>query len=323
MSRYFIIGGSGFIGSSFIEKIIQEDPEYLIFVYSRNEFSQFCLKNKLCNDAKVKFIIGDIKDFSSLNNYFSLTEPDYVIIASALKRIETCEENPKEAMLVNALGVENVCRASLGKNIKSVLYVSTDKADNPMCVYGYTKSLGESIIKSYSNKFKETNFCITRFANVLNSTGSVIPLFKELISKNRNIMLRGNDMTRFFITSNRSSQIIWDAIFNRNNLHYDSGNVLIPKCSSFRIKDLAEIMVRSSCIDIELCESFSYERTKESLVSVASLQFLKYETDEYYILDLNCDKGIKFIIDDVYSDNSKFLLSKEKLEMLLKAENIL
>ena len=86
MSRYFIIGGSGFIGSSFIEKIIQEDPEYLIFVYSRNEFSQFCLKNKLCNDAKVKFIIGDIKDFSSLNNYFSLTEPDYVIIASALSR---------------------------------------------------------------------------------------------------------------------------------------------------------------------------------------------------------------------------------------------
>jgi FlaA1/EpsC-like NDP-sugar epimerase len=331
MSNFLIIGGSGFIGKAFAEKVLSAYYDH-VFLFARDESSLHmarmeikALSNPDCT-RDVGTYVGDIKDPISIKKAIKATCADYIIVTSALKRIEVCEENPVEAVAINVMGLENVCRmATECDTVKGVLFTSTDKAASPCGVYGSTKAIGEVIMRNYAKQFPHIKFVTTRFANVLNSTGSVIPIFKKLIEKNQNLIVRGSNnfpMTRFFLTKTQSSQVMWDALFGIEECK--SGNILVPHCESFYLNHLAEIMIEESGKPIEITwvKPLPYEKLHESLLSPESLQHVSGVVDDYYILDYNI-----LLKEDVgqalSSDSAKCRLEKEQLRSILKQEKII
>jgi len=214
-------------------------------------------------------------------------------------------------MKVNALGVDNVCRAaSESENVEAVIYTSTDKASFPSGVYGHTKAIGESIMKSYS-KLYDKKFVTARFANVLGSTGSVIPIFKDRIKSGKSLVLRDEHMTRFFLSKEDAVKTLV------NSLTIDSGNIIVPLCTSMRIKDLAEIMIERSNKDIgiKVSSPLPYEKIDESLISGKGLRNIVEKRGNYFVLDIEHVSNNEE--QDLISNNEDFLLNKEGLRKFL------
>ncbi len=323
--KFLVIGGAGTIGSAFVRGALAADPSCSMSIFSRSEASRhaFLSENpELIKD--VGFFIGDIKDIAAVRKCLRVLNPTHIVVTAAMKRIEVCEENPVEALQVNALGIDNVCRAALEcPSVEAVLYTSTDKASDPIGVYGNTKALAEAIVRNYAREFPFKRFLITRFANVLNSTGSVIPIFRKRISQGLPLQVRG-DMTRFFITETTAAKTIWDALFGKDLFLYENGNVLIPFCNSMKIADLANIMVEHSGKDIPVVytEPLPFEKMDELLISADGERHYKGHNHTYAILDLenvsNYKTGRSFI-----SSDPETLLTKEKLYSYLKSCGIL
>jgi len=187
MTNYLVIGGAGTIGSAFVDKVLSESADNTVCVFSRSELNHHNLKSNLSHfKNRIGFYMGDIKDIDSVRKCVLATNPNVIIITAAVKRIEVCEENPVESLLVNSVGVDNVCCIAVeSDSVGTVLFTSTDKASDPIGVYGNTKAIAEAIIRNYSKTFSHKRFISTRFANVLNSNGSVIPIFKNLIKNNK------------------------------------------------------------------------------------------------------------------------------------------
>jgi UDP-N-acetylglucosamine 4,6-dehydratase/5-epimerase len=323
MSNFLVIGGTGTVGKAFVKKALLY-PENNVCIFSRSESTQHSIKTELSSyERRLGFYVGDIKDINSIKKCILATNPRWIVVTSALKRIEVCEANPYEAVAVNVTGIDNVCRAATecGK-VQSIAYTSTDKAANPVGVYGCTKAISEVLMKRYAQNFPNMNFVITRFANVLGSTGSVIPIFRNLISQKKPIIVRG-DMTRFFLTQDQAADTIWKALFfGLGRGKYDSGDILIPKCKSFRIPDLANIMCRRfGEVPIERQPALSYEKNDEVLVSKAALSFVKLVTDEYFVLNL--DNKHVTCEEELLSNDPKALLSEEQFEKILIEKGII
>lgn len=324
MKNYLIIGGSGFVGRAFAERVLSASKDNSVCIFSRNEFFQHSVKILLKPYLdRVGFFIGDVKDLEAVRKCVRITHADCIVVTSAIKRIEVCEDNPAESVLVNVIGIENVCKvAAESDSVQCVLYTSTDKAADPVGVYGHTKAISEAIMNRYAKQFPSIKFCTTRFANVLGSTGSVIPIYQNLIRHQQPLVVRGNKMTRFFLTQHQASQVMWDAIYSFGDI-YSSGNVLIPKCKSFKIIELAEIMCEQNgfASSIVETESLSYEKIDEVLVSKSALGFKKCELDNYYILDI--EKRKHHEEPEILSSDARVLLSKDELRNILLEQKII
>ena len=236
-----ITGGTGSFGETilnyFLSKKIKE-----IRIFSRDEKKQDDLRKKY-NNSKLKFYIGDVRDYQSVLN--CVRGSDYIFHAAALKQVPSCEFYPMEAVKTNILGTENVLDAAIKCSVKRVIVLSTDKAVYPINAIGISKAMMEKVAIQKSHTTKKTIINITRYGNVMGSRGSVIPLFIKQILNNLPITITDPEMTRFNINMNEAIDL---TIYSLINLK--GGEIFVPKIPSFRIIDLAKAISNESKIKV-------------------------------------------------------------------------
>ena len=234
--KILVTGGVGSIGSQLVRKLLTLDPA-IIRVLDNNETGLFDLEQDL-HSNKIRTLVGDIRDKERL--VVAMDGIDFVFHASALKHVPLCEYNPFDAVKTNVLGTQNVLEAALAQEVEKVINVSTDKAVSPTNVMGATKLLAErlTISANYYRGNKRTIFSSVRFGNVLNSRGSVIPLFLKQIRDGGPVTLTDEDMTRFFMDIPTAVDLIITA-----NRIAKGKEIYILKMPAIKILDLAEVMI--------------------------------------------------------------------------------
>lgn len=273
-----ITGGTGSFGKSFTRYVLKHYHPKKIIIYSRDEYKQFVMQNELKEYAPVmRYFIGDVRDKDRLKRAFEGV--DYVIHAAALKQVPACEYNPNEAIRTNINGAQNVIDAALDTNVKKVIALSTDKAVNPVNLYGGTKLVSDKLFvaaNAYSGT-KDISFAIVRYGNVAGSRGSIIPLFHNII-KNGGTELPITDMrmTRFWISLTEGVELVIKALREANG-----GETFISKIPSFRVPDLAEAMLPGCRLkEIGIRPG---EKLHEIMVTTED-SFNTYEYDKHYIV---------------------------------------
>lgn len=240
-----ITGGTGSFGQKFTEELLRRYDVKRIVIYSRDEFKQDEMQKKF-SDLKIRFFIGDVRDAERLN--FAMRGIDFVVHAAALKQVVAAEYNPIECIKTNIMGAENVIKSALKNDVIKVLALSTDKAVSPANLYGATKLASDKLFVSSNNIVgkQKTRFSVVRYGNVIGSRGSVLPYFLELKkNKIKNLPITDSSMTRFFVTLDEGVDFSIKC-FER----MIGGEILIPKCSSIRIIDLAKVVNPSAKIKI-------------------------------------------------------------------------
>ena len=273
-----ITGGTGSFGKSFTRYVLKHYHPKKIIIYSRDEYKQFVMQNELKEYASVmRYFIGDVRDKDRLKRAFEGV--DYVIHAAALKQVPACEYNPNEAIRTNINGAQNVIDAALDTSVKKVIALSTDKAVNPVNLYGGTKLVSDKLFvaaNAYSGT-KDISFAIVRYGNVAGSRGSIIPLFHNII-KNGGTELPITDMrmTRFWISLTEGVELVIKALREAKG-----GETFISKIPSFRVPDLAEAMLPGCRLkEIGIRPG---EKLHEIMVTTED-SFNTYEYDKHYIV---------------------------------------
>lgn len=239
-----VTGGTGSFGKCFTKYVLDRYDVKKIIIYSRDEFKQWSMENEfrvLYPDkvSKLRFFIGDVRDLDRFKR--ACQGVDYIVHAAALKQVPACEYNPNEAIKTNINGAMNIIEAALDCNVKKVVALSTDKAVNPVNLYGGTKLVSDKLFiaaNAYAGE-KDVNFSIVRYGNVAGSRGSIIPFFKSLIEKGETeLPITDFRMTRFWISLTQGVELVIKALAEANG-----GETFISKIPSFKITDLAEAML--------------------------------------------------------------------------------
>lgn len=232
-----ITGGTGSFGKKYTEIILKKYKPNKIIIFSRDELKQYEMAHSF-TDKCMRYFIGDVRDVERLNE--AMDGVDYVIHAAALKHVPVAEYNPMECIKTNINGAENVIRAAIKNNVKKVIALSTDKAANPINLYGATKLASDKLFVAANNMVgkRETRFSVVRYGNVTGSRGSVIPLFNKLISEGAaELPITDEKMTRFLITLEDGVNFVL-----KNFERMYGGEIFIPKIPSMKITDLAKAM---------------------------------------------------------------------------------
>lgn len=235
-----ITGGTGSFGKAFAKYVLEHYSPKKIIIYSRDEFKQLLMQNEFKQyKEKMRFFIGDVRDKERLARAFEGV--DYVIHAAALKQVPTCEYNPAEAIKTNIHGAQNVIDAALDSGVKKVVALSTDKAVNPVNLYGGTKLVSDKLFiaaNAYAGN-KDISFSIVRYGNVAGSRGSVIPFFHDIIQNGgKELPITDYRMTRFWISLEEGVELVVKALEEARG-----GETFISKIPSFKVTDLAEAML--------------------------------------------------------------------------------
>ncbi|MFA6513912.1 MAG: SDR family NAD(P)-dependent oxidoreductase [Patescibacteria group bacterium] len=229
-----ITGGTGSWGNELTKQMLEKEPKQII-VYSRSELQQVNMQRKF-NDPKIKFIIGDIRDYNQVKKAFKGV--DYVFHLAALKHVPICEEQPDEAIKTNILGTQNVIEAAKENGIKKVIDVSTDKAVNPFNFYGMTKAVGERLIINANTSSSKTKFVCIRGGNVLGTNGSVVPFFIDQIKRFNTISITDKNMTRYYMTQEQAISLLFKAA--EDSL---GGETFVMKMPACKMVDLVEVLI--------------------------------------------------------------------------------
>jgi FlaA1/EpsC-like NDP-sugar epimerase len=229
-----ILGGTGFLGKALITEILKYNPNTII-IYSRDEVKHFNLTKTFPNNPTIQSIIGDIRDYDHL---LRVTKNiDIVFHAAALKRIDILEDNVEESIKTNIIGSLNVFNACVANQVSKVIFISTDKACSPVNTYGACKFISEKIFTNYNQNKSSTKCMVARYGNVLDSTGSVIPIFIAKIKNGEDIPLTHIRMTRFIISKEEAVALVFDA------LRYGvGGEVFIKRLPALKVIDLIEVL---------------------------------------------------------------------------------
>lgn len=239
-----VTGGTGSFGKKFIEIMLKEFKPAKLIVYSRDEQKQHEMRQMGFQHENLRYFIGDIRDQERLRRAFQGV--DYVVHAAALKQVPACEYNPMEAVKTNILGSSNVIDAALDSNVKRVIALSTDKAVNPINLYGATKLAAEKLFVQ-SNAYaggRETRFSCVRYGNVVGSRGSVVPVFLRQ-RKSGSITITDDRMTRFWISLEQGVRFVIRCL---DEMH--GGEVFVPKIPSMKLIDLAKAVAPEAEINI-------------------------------------------------------------------------
>lgn len=280
-----ITGGTGSFGKKFLEMILDRYTPHRIIIYSRDEFKQSAMKAEYAKKydmSKVRFFIGDVRDKDRL--YRAFDHVDYVIHAAAMKHVPVCEYNPFEAIKTNIHGAQNVIDAAIDRGVKKVVALSTDKAVNPINLYGGTKLVSDKLFISANaySKISGTKFSVVRYGNVAGSRGSIIPIFKNMIEKGEiELPITDPRMTRFWITLEQGVELVFKALEESTG-----GETFISKIPSFRIADLAKAMLPEAKIkEIGIREG---EKLHEAMITKDDSR-CTYEYEKHYIIYPNFD----------------------------------
>ncbi|MFX0104818.1 MAG: polysaccharide biosynthesis protein [Candidatus Hodarchaeota archaeon] len=232
--KILITGGTGSWGNELAKQLLEKDPEQ-VRIFSRGEFAQVTMERNF-NDERLKFIIGNVRDYSSLKD--ACKEIDYIFHLAALKHVPICEEQPLEAIKTNIQGTENLIKAAIANQVKKVIDVSTDKAVDPINLYGMTKAVGERLIIHANKITDDTKFICIRAGNVLGTQGSVVPYFIKLIKEFNKILITDKRMTRFFMTLPDAISLLFKATEKSIG-----GETFVEQMPSFKILDLAKALI--------------------------------------------------------------------------------
>lgn len=229
-----ILGGTGFLGKGIAAQVIKYNPKKII-IFSRDEFKQFNVAKMFGFNPKIKFVIGDIRDSEQLMR--AMKDIDIVFHTAALKRMDALEDNVEQAIKTNVIASMNVFNACAASHVKQVIFISTDKACSPVNAYGAAKFLSEKLFNNYDRALVDTKFYCVRFGNILDSTGSIIPLFTDKIKKGEDITLTDSRMTRFIVTKEEAFELMCDV------LRYGvGGEIFIRKLSSAKVTDVIDVL---------------------------------------------------------------------------------
>jgi UDP-N-acetylglucosamine 4,6-dehydratase (inverting) len=230
-----ITGGTGSFGNAFVKNVLKKSNPKKIIIFSRDEMKQWMMQDKL-RKKNLKFIIGDVRDRQALDDVFSNHKIDFVVHAAATKIVPTAELNPEECIKTNIYGAINVIKASIVNKVKKVVALSTDKASNPINLYGATKLCSDKLFSSQINNEIKTLFSIVRYGNVIGSRGSVIPFFLSL-SDGESLPITDKEMTRFFLNLNEAVDFVYFAFKKMIG-----GEIFVKKLDSINILKLAKII---------------------------------------------------------------------------------
>lgn len=241
--KILITGGTGSLGKALVKALLHVNPPDRLVVLSRDEWKQHEMRREFKHPC-MRYFIGDVRDRNRL--YRAFDGIDIVIHAAAMKQVPTAEYNPFEAIKTNILGAQNVIDAAIDRKVKKIVALSSDKAVNPINLYGATKLCSDKLFVAanhYSGKHN-TRFSVVRYGNVVGSRGSVIPLFKIQTARGT-LSITDKRMTRFWITLDKAADFVLECLE-----HMNGGEIFIPKIPSMRIRDLAYAL----CPDCKLEE---------------------------------------------------------------------
>jgi UDP-N-acetylglucosamine 4,6-dehydratase len=287
-STILLTGGTGSFGHEFIKMTLEKYNPKKIIIYSRDEMKQWNMAAKFNQDKRLRFFIGDIRDRDRL--YRALDGVDYVVHAAATKIVPTAEYNPFECIKTNINGAMNLIDACIDKKVKRCVALSTDKACNPINLYGATKLASDKVFvagNSYSNP-ESTRFSVVRYGNVMGSRGSVIPFFIGKKGKGK-LPITDKRMTRFMITLEQGVELVWKAFEDA-----EGGEIYVKKIPSMKVIDLAKTIDPDA--ELEYVGIRPGEKLHEIMISHEDAQYT-YEYDGYY--------KILPAIHDWYSDENR------------------
>ncbi|NLL36577.1 MAG: UDP-N-acetylglucosamine 4,6-dehydratase (inverting) [Fretibacterium sp.] len=230
-----VTGGTGSFGKAFIAEVLRRWQPRRVIVYSRDELKQYEMQQTLADQKPMRFFLGDVRDEGRLR--LAMAGVDYVVHAAALKHVPAAEYNPMECIKTNVMGAQNVIQASMDAGVQSVVALSTDKAANPVNLYGATKLCSDKLFIAANNFIgsRPTRFSVVRYGNVMGSRGSVIPFFRKLIREGASeLPITDERMTRFWITLSQGVNFVLKAF-----ARMQGGEIFVPKIPSSRIVDLA------------------------------------------------------------------------------------
>jgi FlaA1/EpsC-like NDP-sugar epimerase len=320
-----ITGGTGSLGKCLVRRIMTGSlgtPKKVI-IFSRDEDKQYQMK--LATDdvyyhnfeELLDFRIGDVRDFESVTR--SVKEAEIIIHAAALKQVPVCEYFPHESVKTNLLGAQNIIRAIIENQncVETVIAISSDKACKPINVYGMCKAIQERLLIEANLRCSNTKFICARYGNVAASRGSVIPLFQEQIKNGGPVTITVKEMTRFLLTLEQATDIIFDAIRGGK-----AGDTYVPILDSFSVMDLAEVMIGNKNIDIELIGIRPGEKIHEILISEEEIS-RTVKQGKYYVIrpilpELRRAVNKPALNKELSSANQK--MSKKELRAFLKKE---
>jgi UDP-glucose 4-epimerase len=288
--KLIITGGTGSFGNAVLNRFLHTDISE-IRIFSRDEKKQDDMRKKF-NSPKLKFYIGDVRDYQSVLN--AVRGVDFIYHAAALKQVPSCEFHPMEAVKTNVLGTENVLESAINCNVKRVVCLSTDKAVYPINAMGISKALMEKVIVAKSRSSTQTTICTTRYGNVMASRGSVIPLFVNQIRAGHAISITDPNMTRFMMTLDDAVDLVLYAFE-----HGKPGDIFVQKAPAATIDTLAKALTEllgASSHPIQVIGTRHGEKLFESLLSREEMVAAEDLGDYYRIppdlRDLNYSKFV-------------------------------
>lgn len=319
---YLVVGGTGSFGKTVTKFLLTKEEVDEVRIFSRDEAKQDLMRTNHMDDSRVKFYIGDVRDYQSIKA--ALKDVDYVFHAAALKQVPSCEFFPMQAVQTNIQGSDNVIRAAIEQGVKKVVCLSTDKAVYPINAMGISKAMMEKVAQSYARQNNnDTVICSVRYGNVMCSRGSVIPRFIEQIKNNMPLTITEPSMTRFLMALPESVDLVEHAF-----KHGEQGDVFVKKSPACTVADLAQAIKELFCSEVDtkiigirhgekLYETLA---SKEELVTAEDMgAYYRVQMDardlnyEKYFTDGNAEE-INF--DDYHSHNTE-RLSVEQVKQLL------
>ncbi|QKF93570.1 NDP-sugar epimerase [Fadolivirus algeromassiliense] len=317
--KILIFGGSGSLGNALIKRYLTDN---IIINYSRDECKHWKMGLKYKSE-NLKFIIGDIRDYNRVENSIIRENPHIIIIAAALKHIDRCEYAVNECYMTNFMGPMNVLNTveknrDRISNLETVVFISTDKATSPINSYGICKALSEKSVVEKSLYIKTVKFVSVRYGNILNSNGSIIQILNKqgLDPDVKNFTLTHENMSRFVMTLEQSVDLIEHAI-----LYGESGDIVIPKIVSMKVKHLMELFSEKYNKPIIIGKLRPGEKMLESLINETQAMSMSKDQNYYYLKPpykniCNVDNAMDY-------NSSMNPLSKEELKEYLIKLNLL
>jgi UDP-glucose 4-epimerase len=318
--KLLITGGTGSFGNAVLQRFLRSDVSE-IRIFSRDEKKQDDMRKRY-NSPKLKFYIGDVRDYQSVLN--AVRDVDFIYHAAALKQVPSCEFHPMEAVKTNVLGTENVLEAAISSGVKRVICLSTDKAVYPINAMGISKAMMEKVVVAKSRSSNETVICATRYGNVMASRGSVIPLFVDQIKAGQPITITDPDMTRFMMTLDDAVDLVLYAFE-----HGSPGDIYVQKAPAATIATLAHALTELMGVpehEVRIIGTRHGEKLFEALLSreemVAAENLEGYYRVPPDLRDLNYGKyveqGEQKISDAVdYNSHNTERLDKAGMQKLL------
>lgn len=317
--KFLIFGGSGALGKTLTKRLLELN--HGVVVFSRDEAKQHKMRQEF-EDDDVEYIIGDIRDYDSVSRAVLKTQAEVIINAAAMKQVPACEFYPYEAVLTNTIGTRNLVKAIENAPIlhgsTKVLSISTDKACKPVNSYGMTKALQERI--HLNGEDNRAVFNCVRYGNVLESTGSVIPVFKKRLQEGKNLKITNEHMTRFLLSLDQAVDLIFTALDSSTG-----GKIFIPKVPAAKITDLAKCLRehfgKPELVQFEFTGIRPGEKIDEILVSEEELMRTQDAGDVFIIHDIKKEQRWNDLTEE-YSSKSDLMNYKE-LETFLKKHGVL